>query len=84
MLAMSRVRRSDERREYLVAAKGAPELQHDFASELIGLISLTDPLRALFHFGPLHLDDLVLCLAVGLVMPGAAQAIKRLVPAPPA
>ena len=47
----------------------------------LGLVHGLAPLRALFHFGPLHLDDLVLCLTAGLIMLGAAQAIKRLVPA---
>jgi Ca2+-transporting ATPase len=35
---------------------------------LLGLVLAWPPGRALFHFGPLHADDLALCLGAGLVI----------------
>ena len=36
------------------------------------------PARALFHFGPLHLDDLSVCLAAGAVLIGLLEIGKRI------
>jgi len=36
-----------------------------------------DPAQALFHFGPLHLDDLAICLAGGAVLIGLLEFGKR-------
>jgi Ca2+-transporting ATPase len=35
------------------------------------------PAQALFHFGPLHLDDLSICLAGGAVLIGILEFGKR-------
>jgi Ca2+-transporting ATPase len=36
------------------------------------------PVEALFRFGPLHLDDLAICIGAALVLLGALEALKRL------
>jgi Ca2+-transporting ATPase len=38
------------------------------------------PAQALFHFGPLHLDDVAACLLAGTVLIGALEMGKRFVP----
>ncbi|WP_194711910.1 cation-translocating P-type ATPase [Noviherbaspirillum soli] len=47
---------------------------------LLALVLGIAPLRALFHFGPLHADDIVLCVGASLALLGAAEVCKRLVP----
>ena len=36
------------------------------------------PAQALFHFGPLHLDDLLLCLAAGAALIGLLEIGKKI------
>lgn len=48
---------------------------------LLALVLGVAPLRALFHFGPLHADDILLCVGASLALLGAAEVCKRLVPA---
>jgi Ca2+-transporting ATPase len=44
---------------------------------ILAAILLIEPLRRLFRFGPLHGDDLVLTLAVGLLLMAALEVAKR-------
>jgi len=46
---------------------------------LLALVLGLAPLRALFHFGPLHADDIALCVGASLAFLGAAEIGKRLV-----
>ncbi len=44
---------------------------------LLGTALYWSPARALFHFGPLHADDLAICLAVGVGLIVLLEAAKR-------
>jgi len=46
------------------------------ASALLGLAVSWPPAESLFHFGPLHADDLALCLAAGLAVLLVLDALK--------
>jgi Ca2+-transporting ATPase len=48
------------------------------ASGLLSLILLWPPARSLFHFGPLHLDDLLVCFGGAIVVLAVLQALKPL------
>ncbi len=45
---------------------------------LLGVVLLWPPARKLFHFGPLHLDDVALCLGAGLATLVALDLLKPL------
>jgi Ca2+-transporting ATPase len=36
------------------------------------------PVETLFRFGPLHLDDLAICIGAAMALLGALEALKRL------
>jgi Ca2+-transporting ATPase len=46
------------------------------ALTLLGVVLFWLPARTLFHFGPLHLDDLALCVGVGIAILLTLDAIK--------
>ena len=46
------------------------------ALTLLGIVLFWLPARGLFHFGPLHLDDLAVCAGAGIVVLLALDAIK--------
>jgi len=48
------------------------------AIALLALIVAWPPSRALFHFGPLHGDDLAVCLGAGAAVLVILDALKRL------
>ena len=45
---------------------------------LLAAVLVWPPARDLFRFGPLHLDDFALALAVGVVLLVALEMLKRL------
>ena len=49
----------------------------------LGLVHGLAPLRTLFHFGPMHWDDLAFCLVASLLLVSAAHTLRRLLPRPP-
>jgi Ca2+-transporting ATPase len=43
----------------------------------LGLVLYVPPLRQLFHFGYLHVDDILIAVAAGMVCMFGADAAKR-------